>query len=327
MSARIVTVTPNPSFDRTIDLAGELQRGAVQRAVATTAEPGGKGVNVSRAIARSGGDTLAVLPGDPADPVIAALADRGIPTATLPIGAPLRSNVTITEPSGTTTKLNEPGPSLAGRQDAFVDLIVRAAAGARWVVLAGSLPPGLDDSTLALIVAALRAQPNPPRIAVDSSGEPFLAVLRAGLPIDLIKPNAEELAEVVGGDADAYEEDPTLAAAAASRLVADGVGAVLLTLGGAGAVLVTADGAWMAAAPRIVARSTVGAGDSALAGYLLAESSAAGPERCLAQAVASGSAAAALPGSLVPALDQTAPDAIAVVRLAPSVASVPHPIP
>jgi 1-phosphofructokinase len=311
--ATIVTVTPNPSLDRTIELAGELQRGAVQRATRSTAEPGGKGVNVSRVVAKSGGDTLAILPGDPTDPVVLALADRGFPTATLPIGQPLRSNVTITEPTGTTTKLNEPGPSLAGRLQDFVDLVVTSSSGARWLVLAGSLPPGLPDDTLATIVRAVRSAPEAPRVAVDSSGVPFTALLSAGVPVDLVKPNAEELAEVVGGDPEAFERNPSLAASAGARLIARGVGAVLLTLGGSGAVLVTATGAWSAAAPRIVARSTVGAGDSSLAGYLLAESSAGGPEHCLAQAVAAGSAAAALPGSLVPALAQTRPDDITVV--------------
>jgi 1-phosphofructokinase len=90
---------------------------------------------------------------------------------------------------------------------------------------------------------------------------------------------------------------------------------VLLTLGSAGAVLVTADGSHAAAAPRITARSTVGAGDSALAGYLLAEVAGQSPEQRLAQAVATGAAAAALPGSDVPALDHTDPDAITVRRI------------
>ena len=90
------------------------------------------------------------------------------------------------------------------------------------------------------------------------------------------------------------------------------VGTVLLTLGSAGAVLVSDEGAFAAAAPRIVARSTVGAGDSSLAGYLLAEVAGASPEQRLAQAVATGAAAAALPGSDVPALDHTDPTAISV---------------
>ncbi|MFZ7086649.1 1-phosphofructokinase family hexose kinase [Curtobacterium sp. RRHDQ10] len=328
MNRRIVTVTPNPSLDRTVELGGELQRGAVQRATRSAAEPGGKGVNVSRAVRASGGDTVAVLPGDPTDPVLLALAGLGIPTAALPIGAPLRSNVTITEPTGTTTKINEPGPSLAAHADALVDLVVTSAAGARWLVLAGSLPPGLADDALAEIVRAVRsasddAGQDAPRIAVDSSGVPFTALLASGVPIDLLKPNAEELAEVVGGDPDGYEADPVRAATAAARLLDRGVRAVLLTLGSAGAVLVTAAGSWSAAAPRITARSTVGAGDSALAGYLLAETAGGTPEQCLAQAVASGAAAASLPGSTVPSLDQTRPGDVVVepVRIAAPVIS------
>ncbi|MCS6568814.1 hexose kinase [Curtobacterium flaccumfaciens pv. flaccumfaciens] len=319
MNARIVTVTPNPSLDRTIELAGELQRGAVQRATRSTAEPGGKGVNVSRVIVASGGDTVAVLPGDELDPVLLGLATRGIPTAALPIGAPLRSNVTVTEPTGTTTKLNEPGPSIAGRLDDLAALVADTAAAtatgpaARWVVVAGSLPPGLPDDALAVLVRAVRARHGADvRIAVDSSGVPFTALLQSGERIDLVKPNAEELAEVVGGDPEEYERDLDAAVAGAQRLRRRNVGTVLLTLGSAGAVLVSDEGAFAAAAPKIVARSTVGAGDSSLAGYLLAEVAGASPEQRLAQAVATGAAAAALPGSDVPALDHTDPTAVSV---------------
>ncbi|QQD77643.1 hexose kinase [Curtobacterium sp. YC1] len=315
----MVTVTPNPSLDRTIELAGELQRGAVQRATRSTAEPGGKGVNVSRVVVASGGDTVAVLPGDELDPVLLGLATRGIPTAALPIGAPLRSNVTVTEPTGTTTKLNEPGPSLAGRLDDLAALVADTAGAtatgpaARWVVVAGSLPPGLPDDALAVLVRAVRARHGEDvRIAVDSSGLPFTALLQSGERIDLVKPNAEELAEVVGGDPEEYERDLDAAVAGAERLRQRNVGTVLLTLGSAGAVLVSDEGAFVAAAPTIVARSTVGAGDSSLAGYLLAEGAGATPEQRLAQAVATGAAAAALPGSDVPALDHTDPTAITV---------------
>ncbi|VXB44998.1 1-phosphofructokinase family hexose kinase [Curtobacterium sp. 8I-2] len=319
MNARIVTVTPNPSLDRTIELAGELQRGAVQRATRSTAEPGGKGVNVSRVVVASGGDTVAVLPGDELDPVLLGLATRGIPTAALPIGAPLRSNVTVTEPTGTTTKLNEPGPSLAGRLDDLAALVADTAAAtatgpaARWVVVAGSLPPGLPDDALAVLVRAVRARHGADvRIAVDSSGVPFTALLQSGEHLDLVKPNAEELAEVVGGDPEEYERDLDAAVAGAQRLRRKNVGTVLLTLGSAGAVLVSDEGAFAAAAPKIIARSTVGAGDSSLAGYLLAEVAGASPEQRLAQAVATGAAAAALPGSDVPALDHTDPTAVSV---------------
>jgi 1-phosphofructokinase len=139
---------------------------------------------------------------------------------------------------------------------------------------------------------------------------------------DLLKPNAEELAELAAAagfatasTADELEADPGAAAAAAAAVVRSGVGAVLATLGSKGAVLVTADGAWLATHPPVAAVSTVGAGDSSLAGYLLAHGQGAAPADCLRQAVAHGAAAASLPGSTVPAVHQTTPDAVTITAL------------
>ncbi|MCU1528389.1 MAG: 1-phosphofructokinase [Frondihabitans sp.] len=311
----IITVTPNPSLDRTIELSAPLVRGAVQRSARTTDEPGGKGVNVSRALVAAGADTVAILPGALDDPVLVGLRARSVSTVSLPIEGRLRTNVTITEPDGTTTKINEPGPDLGRHSIALLDLVVEHAASADWLVLAGSLPPGLPDDFLAGVVHAVRlvCGEQAPRIAVDSSGAPFRALLDSGVRVDLVKPNAEELAEIVGGDAAVYESDRAAAVAGARLLLDRGVDAVLLTLGSEGAVLVDGTGAWFAVAPRIVALSTVGAGDSSLAGYLLAETQGAAAPKRLAQAVASGAAAASLPGSVVPTLDQISPDQVEVV--------------
>lgn len=310
----IVTVTPNPSLDRTIELPGPLARGEVQRAAAAHQEPGGKGVNICRALEASGVACLAILPGDETDPVLLALRRQGIPHLGLPIGATLRSNVAITEPDGTTTKVNEPGPTLSAAQQAdLVELVLEQAAGASWLVLAGSLPPGVPASFYADVTRALRARfgPAAPRVAIDSSGLPLAEAVLAGP--DLLKPNADELAELTGwSDPDTLEADPHLAAAAATTLIARGVGAVLATLGSQGALLVTGSGYWLAQSPPIVAVSTVGAGDSALAGYLLSSITGASAPQCLRQAAAHGAAAAALPGSTVPALDQTHPDVVSV---------------
>jgi 1-phosphofructokinase len=90
---------------------------------------------------------------------------------------------------------------------------------------------------------------------------------------------------------------------------------VLATLGSKGAVLATPAGSWFAAHAPITARSTVGAGDSSLAGYLLAHSRGGTAPDCLRQAVAYGTAAAALPGTTLPALNQTTPDAVTVTAL------------
>jgi 1-phosphofructokinase len=327
----IVTLTANPSLDRTVALPSPLERGEVQRAVSVSQESGGKGVNVSRALVSSGLETLAILPGGETDPVLAGLRDSGVPFAALSIGEPLRTNVALTEPGGVTTKINEPGPVLdIDQQEALIGLLLERSQGASWVVLAGSLPPGVPADFYATVTRRLRSMNNghdAPRIAVDSSGEPLNAAISSdasdgisGKP-DLLKPNAEELAELAAAagfetaSAEELEADPQAAAAAAAAVVRSGVGAVLATLGAKGAVLVTSDGAWLATHPPVKAVSTVGAGDSSLAGYLLAFSQGAAPADCLRQAVAHGAAAASLPGSTVPAVHQTTPDAVTVTAL------------
>ncbi|WP_238694156.1 1-phosphofructokinase family hexose kinase, partial [Kocuria sp. HSID17582] len=139
----IITVTLNPSVDRTVDLGAPLARGRVQRAVSTRQDPGGKGVNISRALSASGVDTVAVAPGDDTDPLFAALDAVGVRYDSVSIGAPIRSNITVTEPDGTTTKINEPGPVLDERTvERIVERIVSRGAGASWLVFAGSVPPG-----------------------------------------------------------------------------------------------------------------------------------------------------------------------------------------
>lgn len=327
----IVTLTANPSLDRTVELPAPLARGEVQRAVAVHQHSGGKGVNVSRALVASGLDTVAVLPGADSDPVLAGLLDDGVPYAALPISEPLRSNVTLTEPDGVTTKINEPGPKLSlDEQEALIGLLLDRSRGASWVVLAGSLPPGVPADFYATVARRLRSgnDGEPPLIAIDSSGAPLAAAISSdskgtinGKP-DLLKPNAEELAELAAAagftdvhTADELEADPGLAARAAAAVVGSGVGAVLATLGSKGAVLVTADGAWLATHPPIQAVSTVGAGDSSLAGYLLAATRGGSAQDCLRQAVAHGAAAASLPGSTVPAVHQTTPDAVTITAL------------
>ncbi|MGH3457871.1 1-phosphofructokinase family hexose kinase, partial [Aeromicrobium sp.] len=168
----------------------------------------------------------------------------------------------------------------------------------RWAVLSGSLPPDVDPGWYADVIAALKDEEL--AIALDTSGEPLrLAVERVPDRIALLKPNTEELADLV--DADPAELDDVGAIVDAARPLLDaGIGAVLLTRGSRGAVLLTADGTWTVDAPPVQARSTVGAGDSALAGYLLGALDGLDPAKRLTLAVTYGSAAASLPGSTMP---------------------------
>lgn len=299
----IVTLTANPSLDRTIALEAALAVGEVQSAASERVDAAGKGVNVARVIAAAGAPVRAVLPLGPSDPYAVALRATGLDARPVPIAGRVRANLTITDPDGATTKLNLPGPELgAAEAEALIEAVVAEASTASWLVLAGSLPPGAGDDFYVRVARAVRAATGEkgPRIAVDTSGAPLRAVVDAGVA-DLIKPNDEELADLVGTR---FATPDTLipdVVAAAAALVPAKVTEALVTLGSDGGVLVTSDGAWRATPPRIDVASTVGAGDSSLAGYLLAAVADAAPGERLRRAVRYGAAAASLPGTQPPA--------------------------
>ena len=311
----IVTLTANPSFDRTVALPVPLERGAVHRVEAMTSQAGGKGVNISRAAVSAGLRTVAVLPALPDDPFVRELERAGIECRPSRPAGDVRVNLTLTEPDGTTTKLNSPGAAVGPEHlDDLAATLVQHARGSAWAVLAGSLPPGAPPGLYADLVPRLREVT---RVALDTSDEPLAALVEAlpGAAPDLLKPNAEELASVTGTDAAALEADPGAAAKAARVLMERGVGTVLATLGGRGAVLVRDDGAWFAPPPPTTVVSTVGAGDSTLFGYLLAELRGLQPADRLALAVAYGSAAAGLPGTTIPGPDDLHPERVHVQQL------------
>ncbi len=312
----IITLTANPSLDRTVTLTAPLQRGSVQRAASVTSQAGGKGVNISRASVAAGVPTLAVLPAPKDDPFVHELLAAGIDCRPVSQPGDLRVNITISEPDGTTTKLNSPGPEMTPATRAeLVDTLRRRAGAGDWVVLAGSLPPGTPDEWYAELVTALHG--TGAQVAVDTSDAPLSALVERldVAPPHLMKPNGHELASFAGLDGDALEDDPVEAARAAATLVERGVETVLATLGARGAVLVTVGGAWHAAPPPTTVVSTVGAGDSSLFGYLLAALEGRAPEDRLALAVAYGSAAAGLPGTTIPEPQHVEPAHVVVRSL------------
>lgn len=313
----IITLTANPSLDRTIELGAPLAHGAVQRAVGAVQDPGGKGVNISRALQVSGVPTLAIVPGEATDPVLTALQAVDVEFANLPTGEPIRSNITVVDPDGTTTKLNAPGTVFdAELRQKLDELVVERSKGADWVVLAGSLPPGLEPTYYSELVASLRASGYEGKIAIDTSEAPLIATVAGEHKPTLIKPNSEELAQLTGSDNwEELEASPELTARTAQKLLGDGIEYVLATLGGGGAALVTEQGIWHAVHEPIQVRSTVGAGDSSLSGFLIAHTRGEDAPGCLVQAVAHGSAAAALPGTRMPSLEQTTPEKVTVRQL------------
>lgn len=312
----IVTLTANPSLDRTVTLAAPLQVGDVQAARSAREDAGGKGINVARAIAAAGEPCVAVLPLAIDDPFDTALRGSGLDAHRVPVAGHVRANLAITDPAGITTKLNLPGARLSTDEiSAVVDATVVAAAGATWLVLAGSLPPGVPDDFYVRVIGAVRAAhgAHAPLIAVDTSGPALAAVVAHGRP-DLIKPNDEELGELVGTNL--AGADARTALDVARALVPGRVGAALVTLGARGALLVDADGAWAAVPPPIRVVSTVGAGDSSLAGYVLGDARGEDADERLRLAVRYGAAAASLPGTQAPTPQDLPGGDIPVTRLA-----------
>ncbi|MGO3210461.1 1-phosphofructokinase family hexose kinase [Brachybacterium sp. AOP42-C2-15] len=317
----IITFTANPSLDRTVDLGGPLTPGGVHRIGEDHTQPGGKGINVALGVHRAGLPVTAVLPAAPADPLLTLLAAEGLTVRSSPISGRVRTNLTVLSSPQLTTKLNEPGATLSVSEVSALEQLLLGTAGPQdTVMLSGSLAPGLPVDEYVRLVQQLHAQGA--RVGVDTSDAPLMA-LAAALPQvapDFLKPNAEELGQIVGTDGDALEQqaaagDLTGVHEAALDLHHRGVGAVLVTLGGAGGLLATEGSAWYCPSAAGPVVSTVGAGDSATAGYLIGRDLGEGPAQRLARALAYGTAAVGLPGTTIPRPDQVRIDATGVVRL------------
>ena len=287
----ISTLTPNPSLDLTYELDA-LSRGAVQRAGSVSVEAGGKGINVSRNLIANGVASKAVAPvgGPSGEQFLSLLEGAEVELVLVPVAGAVRINTALAEKSGVLTKVNAGGPQLSEEEiDRLLEQTAVAARGASWLAACGSLPSGAPKDLLARAVAV--AHEAGCKAAADSSGAPLAAALEA--EPDLIKPNAEELAELVGRRLATFGDVLDAAKEACAR----GATSVLVSLGADGAILVDERGALHAQTPPFVPRSTVGAGDSTLAGFLAAGGEG---EAALVEAVAWGAAAARLPGSRGP---------------------------
>lgn len=287
----IVTLTLNPSLDRTIEVDA-YALGDVVRTTGGALEPGGKGVNVTRALLLNGVRSRAVVTHgqDEGRRLVDALDGAGVDVVAVAVHGRTRSNVTVAEPDGRVTKFNEDGPALSVDElGSVAEALLVAATDADWVVLSGSLPATVpDDHYAALVGRMVRAGS---RVAVDTSGAALMHAATAGPTV--VKPNRDELAEVTGLVLE------TLGDVVSAATVLQGYGAtsVLVSLGADGAVLVEPHAVSWATCPLTAVRSAVGAGDALLAGFLAA--GGAGPE-ALRAGDAWGAAAAALPGSQMP---------------------------
>lgn len=292
----IVTVTTNPSIDRTIEVV-KLAIGSVNRGKLISVDPGGKGVNVSRALAAFGADTHAVVVcGDLGGEWFAKkLDDANIIHDVITVDGITRSNVTLKEGSGSVTKINEPGFELTAE---IIDDLKRTLnhlnLKGSWVVLAGRLNPGADVNTYRDLAQFVRERGA--LVAIDGSGPEFRAAM--SMKPELIKPNQFELAELVGRPLKTISD----VIAAAREVIAGGVQQVLCSLGKDGAILITAAQVMHCEPEQIAIGTPVGAGDILLAIYL---GGGAKPEG-LKNAIAWSAASVSLPGTAIPTPAQAA---------------------
>jgi 1-phosphofructokinase len=291
----IITLTSNPSVDRTLEIAS-LTPGGVHRATAEHEEPSGKGVNVSRALTSNGIATLAILPvgGSAGAQLQSLLRAERVDFHAIAISEAVRVNISLTEPDGRATKINASGPELSAAElRSLTDALLDRVHDGDWVVASGSLPRGVSGDYYATVCGLVHRAGG--RLALDASGQPLLAGLSAGP--DVIKPNLEELEEAVGRPIQTLGD----AVAAAGQLIERGARSALVSMGRDGALLVGAGRVLHAWAQASNPRSTIGAGDALLAGSIAGGGEG---ETALREAVAWATAAVGVPGSRVPAVTE-----------------------
>ena len=256
----IITVTLNPALDKTVEIPA-FTLDAVNRITTIRTDPGGKGLNVSKVIAKLGGTStvVGVLGGTTGRRIADAMDALGIACQFTFVDGETRTNLKVIDPARhTNTDLNEPGLTVDQETlDHMRDALVAAIRPGDIVVLSGSLPKGAPADTYGSWTAACRTAGA--RVFLDADGEPLAHGL-AAKPY-LAKPNNHELSRLTGRALETADD----LLAAARTLIADGVERVVVSMGGDGALFVSADGAYRAEGLRVPVGSTVGAGDSMVA--------------------------------------------------------------
>jgi 6-phosphofructokinase 2 len=258
-------------------------------------EPGGGGVNVARVLRRFGVDSEAVFSagGMTGELLEELLREEGLSTHPVPIAGTTRENVTVREQATNLQyRFVMPGPAIKPDEwTSMVELIESLDPTPEYLVVSGSLPPGLPEGAYADV--ARRARERGLRVVLDTSGAPLRAGIDAG--VFLAKPNLSELAFLEG---ESWIEDERHLQDAASRLVRDTkCEAVVVSLGAGGALAVTGDAMLRIPSPPVRPQSKVGAGDSMVAGIVwgLVQGWSILEAACLG--VAAGAAAVMTPGS------------------------------
>ena len=282
----IITVTLNAALDKTLEVPN-FRVGRRHRSVEQTTMPGGKGVNIARALKRLGQPVIAtgLAGGATGNMIVDALNDEAILNGFVRIREESRTNTAVLDPTtGVHTEINERGPSVSAHDlEMFRDKLLYLAKGASMCVFAGSLPQGVAPDVYAGLIRELKKQ-NVTTV-VDTEGEPLRLAARA--EPDIVSPNELEAEELVGHeftDSDdrcqAVVEMTRLGPTEAIMTVSDGCYAYVADGGGQTLYRVRVE--------EQEARSSIGSGDAFLAGYIAARYQERPPVECLRYGVACG---------------------------------------
>lgn len=282
----IYTVTLNPALDKTVEIP-HFALDAVNRIASVRTDPGGKGINVSKVIAKLGGRSRAVgvVAGGAGRALAAQLEALGLETLLTDAGeGETRTNLKVIDPAGhTNTDINEPGPAVAAQVlESLLERLTGSVRAGDIVVLAGSLPVGAPQDTYRTWTAACRQAGA--KVFLDADGAPLAAGIEAR-PY-LVKPNEHELARLLGRELGGVGE----LRAAAGELLAAGVEKVVVSLGSRGALYATKTQVILADGLPVKVGSTVGAGDSVVAALAWAEEQGLSLEEAAVLSTATGAA-------------------------------------
>jgi 6-phosphofructokinase 2 len=289
----ILTLTMNPAIDKSTSVAQVI----IERKLYCNplrCEPGGGGVNVSRAIRILGGESTAIFPcgGLTGDYLRELLQQEGLACRPVPVQGWTRENLAVLEESsGLQFRFGMPGAPLSDEE--WRNCLVALAASNQkpdYIVASGSLPPGVPDDFYARVARVGKGLGA--KVIVDTSGEPLRLALQEG--VYLIKPNLRELGELVGKDL----VDESSQREIVMEMVRSGQCAVVvLSLGAGGVLLATAAGCERLQTPLVPIKSKVGAGDSMVAGMVLSLARGKEVRDAVRFGVAAGAAAVMTPGS------------------------------
>lgn len=291
----IVTVTMNPAIDKTVEI-DTLCPGGLNRIQRVEYDAGGKGINVSKTIKELGGESIAVgfLGGNSGRTIENVLNQKGIRNDFVWVEQETRTNTKVFEKSGELTELNEPGPVISPEQSQeLLNKISAYASEGTLVILAGSIPSGVDSDIYAQIIRMVHEKGG--KVLLDADGKLFRQALKA-VP-DIIKPNRVELEEYMGIDYRASEKELL---DAAEKFLESGIETIAVSMGKSGAMFVRDGYQVKCPALSVKSHSTVGAGDAMVAALAYAWDQKLGSEDTVKLCMAASAGAVTTVGTKPP---------------------------